>query len=112
VTNKKMLIIYKWNSILLALASIVTALFVLYNTHKFVLPIFLLLSGTLKLIGVLFNIVKLRLWGLIAMNVSWSVLAFWFSRMFSLVAPYAALFAFFITLFGIGIAVQEKFYEH
>ena len=108
----KNLIIIKWNSLLLSLASVLTGAIVLYSTHKFVLPLFLLLSAILKLVGIARNCPKMRLWGLIGINVSWGLVSAWFFGFHTPRSLYAGLFAFFILLFGIGVGVQERFHGH
>ena len=106
------LIIVKWNSLLLALASVITGAIILYLTHRFFLPLFLLLSAILKLVGIARNCPKMRLWGLIGINVSWSLVAAWFFGFKSTRSVYAGLFAMIILGFGIGVGVQERFGGH
>lgn len=108
----KNLIVIKWNSLLLAIASVITGAFILYSTHKLFLPLFLLLSAVLKLVGIARNCPKFRLWGLIGINASWALVSAWFFGFKSTRSVYAGLFAAVIMLFGIGVGIQEKFRGH
>lgn len=105
----KNLIIIKWNSLLLAIASVITGAIILYSTHRFFLPLFLLLSAIVKLLGIAGNSPKLRLWGLIGINASWALVSARFFGFKSTRSVYAGLFAAIIMLFGIGVGIQEKF---
>ena len=110
--EKNSLIIVKWNSLLLAIASIISSVILLYFTHKFFIPSLLLIAGISKLIGILSNSNRLRLVGIMGLNVGWGLLGSWFffSKQFGCI--YAGLFSLIILGFGVGVSIQERFHEH
>ena len=108
----KNLIIIKWNSLLLSIASIITGAVVLYYTHKFTLPLFMILSAIIKLVGIAINSPKMRLRGLVGLNISWLLFSVWMFSYRSIFALLAGWLAIVVAGFGFGVSVQERFDEH
>lgn len=100
-------IVFKWNSILLSVSTLWLAS-IFFGSNRYFVGIVALLFSAIKIIGIYTNNTYMRVTGLVGMNITWAVTAY-FIYAYRPLSPWELFAA--IAFFGFGISLQERFHE-